>query len=151
MVGHVGDENGHLGGDGIQKLAGGVLALLQVVLVVADGHDDAVLADGAGGGELLQDGLDLGEGRALREIGIEQVLQRPGEVAVGIDEARQHASAVQVGLGGALGKGAGLAEVAHVGDGAVVIHQQGLGPLPGVAHGHKSGVGKEALHGALLS
>ena len=146
VVGHVRDEHGDVLGHGVQDGLVGVALLDEVVLVVAVAHDDAVRADVALGGELLQRLGDLGEGGALGQVGVQEVLQRAGEVAVRVDEPGQHGRASQVDLLGALGEAARLFQGADVGDAAVVIDEERVGGVDVVDHGDEGGIGEKSFH-----
>ena len=146
VVGHVRDEHGHVGGHGVRDGLVGVALLDEVVLVVAVAHDDAVRADVALGGELLQRLSDLVEGGALGQVGVQQVLQRAGEVAVRVDEAGQHRGTAQIHLLGAVGETAGLLGVADVGDAAVVVDEERVGGVDVIDHGDEGGVGEKPFH-----
>ena len=146
VVGHVRDEHGDVLGHGVQDGLVGVALLDEVVLVVAVAHDDAVRADVSLGGELLQRLGDLGEGGALGKVGVQEVLQRAGEVAVRVDEPGQHGRASQVDLLGALGEAARLFQGADVGDAAVVIDEERVGGVDVVNHGDEGGIGEKSFH-----
>ena len=146
VVGHVGDEDGGVGGHGVEQGLVGMTPLGQQVLIVVVAQDDAVGADMALLGEGAQRVGDLLEGGTAAQIGIEQVLEGAGEVAVGVDEPRYHGRAAQVYLLGALAEGAGLLDGAHVGDAAVVVDEHRLGASVLVGEGNERCVAEQLAH-----